>query len=69
MPYSMASEENFRKNIEREAAGAEVLSGDLRKPVHVLEGSIDFRILGPTPSPATGAKYGIVWWGVEAGPE
>jgi len=52
-----------------EAAGSEVLRGDLKNPVHVLEGSIDFRILGPTPSPATGAKYGIVWWGVEAGPE
>ena len=48
-----------------EAAGAEVLRGSLREPVHVLEGSIDFNILGPTPSPATDSRYGIVWWGVE----
>jgi len=48
-----------------EAPGAEVLRGSLKDPIHVLEGSIDFRILGPTPTPATGAKYGIVWWGVE----
>jgi hypothetical protein len=46
-----------------EAAGAEVLRGSLKDPVHVLEGSIDFRILGPvTPS---GARYGVVYWGVE----
>ena len=49
-----------------EAAGAEVLRGSLKDPVHVVEGSVDFRILGPTPSPATGSKYGIVYWGVEA---
>jgi len=48
-----------------EAAGAEVLHGSLKDPIHVLEGSVDFRILGPTPSPATGNKYGIVWWGVQ----
>jgi len=48
-----------------EAAGAEVLHGSLRDPIHVLEGSIDFRILGATPSPATGSKYALVWWGVE----
>jgi len=48
-----------------EAAGAEVLHGKLDQPIHVLEGSIDFRLLGPTPSPATGSKYGLVWWGVE----
>jgi len=52
-----------------EAAGAEVLRGSLKDPVHVLEGSVDFRILGPTPSPATGAKYSVVWWGVEDVPE
>ena len=52
-----------------EDAGAEVLHGSLKDPIHVLEGSIDFRILGPTPSPATGAKYGVVWWGVEKTPE
>jgi len=52
-----------------EAAGAEVLHGSLRDPIHVLEGSIDFQILGPTPSPATGSKYTFVWWGVEKIPE
>ena len=48
-----------------EAAGAQLLHGSLRDPIHVLEGSIDFRILGPTPIPATGARYGFVWWGVQ----
>ena len=52
-----------------EAAGCEVLRGSLEEPVHVLEGSIDFRILGPTPSPATGNKYGVVWWGVQESAE
>lgn len=52
-----------------EAAGAEVLHGSLKDPVHVLEGSIDFQLLGATPSPATGNLYGFVWWGVEAIPE
>jgi hypothetical protein len=47
-----------------EAAGAEVLRGGLVDPVHVFEGSINFNILA-TPTPATGAHYGIVWWGVE----
>lgn len=48
-----------------EAAGVELLHGSLRDPIHVLEGSIDFRILGPTPIPATGSRYGISWWGVQ----
>jgi hypothetical protein len=52
-----------------EAPGAEVLHGSLRDPIHVLEGSVDFRILGATPSPATGSRYGIVYWGVEKVPE
>lgn len=46
-----------------EAAGAEVLRGSLRDPVHVLEGSIEFRLLGPIP--ATGDRYGLAWWGVQ----
>ena len=50
-----------------EAAGAEVLRGGLRDPVHVFEGSIEFRILGPVP--ATGDRYAISWWGVEKTPE
>ena len=47
-----------------EAAGAEVLTGGLRVPIHVLEGSIDFNVLY-TPATPTDARYGIVWWGVE----
>jgi len=46
-----------------EAAGAEVLHGSLKDPIHVLEGSIDFQILGPIAADAD--KYGVVWWGVE----
>jgi len=48
-----------------EAPGAEVLRGSLKDPVHVLEGSIDFQLLGATPSPATGSYYSISWWGVQ----
>ena len=47
-----------------EAAGAEVLHGSLRDPVHVLEGSIDFQLIGF--QPVAGAnKYTISYWGVE----
>ena len=57
-----------------EAPGGEVLRGSLIDPVHILEGSIDFRILAQypgavSPGPATGARYNIVWWGVEKTPE
>lgn len=51
-----------------EAAGAEVLTGSLIDPIHVLEGSIDFRLLGATPAPPTGSHYVFVWWGVEKNP-
>ena len=47
-----------------EAAGAEVLRGGLRDPIHVFEGSIDFRI-HDTPAVATGARYGLVWAGLQ----
>lgn len=47
-----------------EGAGAEVLHGNLVDPIHVLEGSINFNILD-TPTPPTGARYGIVWWGTQ----
>lgn len=47
-----------------EAAGAEVLHGSLKDPIHVLEGSIDFRLLGFQVSPSSN-RYGLVWWGVE----
>jgi hypothetical protein len=48
-----------------EAPGAEVLHGNLRQPVHVLEGSVDFQILD-TPTPSTGSRYSIVWWGTQS---
>lgn len=51
-----------------EALGAEVLHGSLVDPIHVLEGSINFDVLN-TPTPATGARYGLVWWGVEKKPD
>jgi len=50
-----------------EAAGAEVLHGNLAGPVHVLEGSIEFRILGP--AAVASDRYGVVYWGVEKIPE
>jgi len=60
-----------------EAAGAEILHGSLKDPIHVLEGSIDFNILAQSPGAAaaaaagdaTGARYGMVWWGVIKIPE
>jgi len=60
-----------------EAAGAEILRGSLIDPIHVLEGSIEFRVLAQYPGAAaqaaagaaTGARYGLVWWGVEKVPE
>lgn len=60
-----------------EAAGAEILTGSLVDPVHVLEGSIDFNILALWPGAAadeadanfTGSRYGIAWWGVIKIPE
>jgi hypothetical protein len=48
-----------------EEAGAEILRGSLRDPIHVFEGSVIFNIHA-TPTPATGSRYGVVWWGVEA---
>jgi hypothetical protein len=50
-----------------EAAGAEVLRGSLKDPIHVLEGSVDFRIIGPVS--ASTLKYGLAWWGVQDTPE
>lgn len=51
-----------------EAAGAEVLHGSLKDPIHVLEGSIDFRLMGYQVSPSSN-RYGLAWWGVEETPE
>lgn len=57
-----------------EAAGAEILTGSLIEPVHVLEGSIEFRVLAIWPGSEAaiahaGSRYGITWWGVEKIPE
>lgn len=57
-----------------EAPGAEILTGSLVDPVHVLEGSIEFRILAESPGgaaapDATGERDGFVWWGVIKVPE
>lgn len=51
-----------------EAAGAEVLHGSLKDPIHVLEGSIDFRLLGFQVGPSSN-RYSLTWWGVEETPE
>lgn len=51
-----------------EAPGSEKNHSGLRDPIHVLEGSITFRVQH-TPTPATGAYYGISWWGVQKIPE
>lgn len=63
-----------RDYILLEAPGEQLDRGSLVDPVHVLEGSIDFRILSQypgaaVPGPATGARYNFVWWGVEKIPE
>lgn len=53
-----------------EAAGAEVLHGSLKDPIHVVEGSVDFRLLGDSPNtPSSNTRFGLVWWGVEETPE
>ena len=57
-----------------EAPGEELSRGSLVDPVHVLEGSIDFRILAQFPGAlvagaATGARYNLVWWGCIKVPE
>lgn len=51
-----------------EAAGAEVLMGAPKNPIHVFEGSIDFRLGGFQAGPSTN-RYSVVWWGVEKTPE
>lgn len=47
-----------------EAAGAEVLHGSLRDPVHVFESSVEFRLLGFQAGPTIN-RFGLVWWGVQ----
>jgi len=50
-----------------EAAGAEVLRGGLRDPVHVFEGSITFNVIYkyPAGTPLTGDRCGIIYWGLQ----
>lgn len=47
-----------------EASGAEVLHGSLRDPIHVFEGSVEFRLEGFQVGPSSN-RYGVTWWGVE----
>jgi len=50
-----------------EAPGAEILHGGMHDPIHVLEGSIDFRLHGPIAT--SGDKFGLAWWGVQKSSE
>jgi len=52
-----------------EAAGAEVLGPvDIKRPIHVLEGSWTIQIVEPTSAAAGASKFGVAWWGVENNP-
>lgn len=44
-----------------------VTHGRVEMPIHVLEGSVEFRLHGPLPN--NGAMYSLSWWGVEINPE
>lgn len=47
-----------------EAAGAEVLTGTMKAPIHVTEGTLEFYI----EEPAQATEYSLTWWGCEAPP-
>ena len=47
-----------------EGAGAEVLTGTMKAPIHVTEGTLEFYI----EEPAQATEYGVAWWGCEAPP-
>jgi len=47
-----------------EGAGAEVLTGSMKAPIHVTEGTLEFYIEEPTQA----FEYGVAWWGCEAPP-
>lgn len=72
-PATYNTETGWRDYPKLAAAGAEVLRGSLVDPVHVLEGSVEWRILSQYPGAAaqaaapsaTGAQYSVVWWGVQ----
>lgn len=63
-PVVGSAPEGVRDYPYLEAARCEVLRGSLKDPVHVLEGSIEFRLLGYKAGP-TSNRYGIAWWGVQ----
>lgn len=48
-----------------EGAGAELETGSLEAPLHLIEGTVDFYINGAT---ALTTEYAISWWGCEAPP-
>ena len=72
-PASYNTAHGWRDYPKLSDDGAEVLRGSLVDPVHVLEGSIEWRILSQAPGAAaapaagdaTGAQYSVVWWGVQ----
>lgn len=68
VPPFLAGLSDVRDYPMLEAAGAEVLHGSLKDPIHVLEGSIDFQLMGYQISPSSN-RYGLTWWGVEETPE
>ena len=52
--------------IMLENKGAEVLGPvDIRRPIHVLEGSWVVEIVEPDSASAGAAKFGVVWWATE----
>lgn len=56
----------FRDRIRLTAANVPLTDrGQFAQPVHVLEGSIDFMIMGPTPVQVSGNRYTLAWWGVQ----
>lgn len=67
-PVQGSVPQGYRDYPMLEGAGAEVLKGGLREPIQVLEGSVDFVLLGFVAGPNTN-RYGLVWWGVEETPE
>lgn len=47
-----------------EGAGAEVLTGTMKAPIHVTEGTLEFYI----EEPVQATEYSVAWWGCEAPP-
>jgi len=52
--------------IMLENAGAEVIGPmNIKRPIHVLEGSWIIQIIEPASAAAGASKFGVSWWGVE----